>query len=379
MYSLVSRCTSTEARTGNLSLPHGTIETPAFMPVGTNGAVKAVDHRSVESIGYRLILGNTYHLYLRPGKEVIDHYGGLHAFSSWEHNILTDSGGFQVFSLAPFRKIRDEGVRFRSHIDGSYHTLTPESVTRFQESLGSDILMCLDECTPPDISYRKAIEACKRTTLWAKRCKETWLQRKEGFDGKLFGIIQGNFFKDLRKVSAQEIIDLDFPGIAIGGLSVGEPFEVFQDFLAYTASFLPEDKPRYLMGIGTPDYIFTAVEHGIDLFDCVFATRIARNGAVFTLDGPINLKKVAHAKDRGPIQEGCSCQACTRYSRGYLRHLFKAGEMLGPMLASQHNLQFLHDMMESIKDSIRQDRFPELKKSFLGRYLRNDKERTNGT
>ena len=369
MYSVKQRSSDSKARCGSLQLGHGEIETPAFMPVGTNGAVKAVNHETVESIGYRLILGNTYHLYLRPGKEVIDHYGGLHKFASWNHNILTDSGGFQVFSLAPFRKIRDEGVRFRSHIDGSYHTLSPESVIRFQESLGSDILMALDECTAPDISYKKAVEACNRTTLWAKRCKAVWERRKEGYEGKLFGIIQGNFYKDLRKKSAEEIIALDFPGIAIGGLSVGEPYDQFEEFLSYTAELLPEDKPGYLMGIGTPDYIFAAVENGIDLFDCVFATRIARNGAVFTNDGIINLKKVAHTMNRGPIVPGCSCEACTRYSRGYLRHLFKAREMLGPMLATQHNLHFLYDLMEKIKQSIREERFLELKSSFLSRYM----------
>ncbi|WP_020613619.1 tRNA guanosine(34) transglycosylase Tgt [Sediminispirochaeta bajacaliforniensis] len=363
--------TLTAARTGTLALPHGTIEVPAFMPVGTNGTVKAISHAAVDNMGYRLILGNTYHLYLRPGKEVFETYGGLHAFSSWPHNILTDSGGFQVFSLAPFRKIRDEGVRFRSHIDGSYHHLTPESVVEFQRTLGSDIMMCLDECTPPEISYKKAIEACRRTTAWAKRSKARWdIEREAGFEGKLFGIIQGNFFKDLRKISSEEIIELDFPGIAIGGLSVGEPKETFEEYLAYTSQFLPPEKPRYLMGIGTPDYIFAAVENGIDLFDCVFATRTARNGTVFTKDGMINLKKAGHALDKGPIEEGCTCQACTRYSRGYMRHLFKAGELFGPMLATEHNLQFLYDLMVEIRHSIREDRFSSFKKDFLDRYLK---------
>jgi queuine tRNA-ribosyltransferase len=353
-----------------MTLPHGDIEIPAFMPVGTNANVKAIHHETVDNMGYRLILGNTYHLYLRPGKAVFEEYGGLHNFSSWPHNILTDSGGFQVFSLAPFRKIRDEGVRFRSHIDGSFHSLTPESVVDFQETLGSDILMCLDECTAPEISYKKALEACRRTSAWAKRSRVRWEQRREGYDGKLFGIIQGNFFKDLRKRSAEEIIELDFPGIAIGGLSVGESYEMFEDFLAYTAEFLPAEKPRYLMGIGTPDYIFAAVENGIDLFDCVFATRIARNGAVFTRDGLISLKKVRHALDRGPIVEGCQCEACRRYSRGYLRHLFKAGELFGPMLATQHNLQFLYDLLENIRASIREGMFTAFKNEFLDRYMR---------
>lgn len=373
MLNISHRDTHSSARCGTLTLPHGSLEIPAFMPVGTNATVKAIHHRTVEETGYRLILGNTYHLYLRPGKEVIEHYGGLHRFSNWKHNILTDSGGFQVFSLAPFRKIRDEGVRFRSHIDGSYHQLTPESVVEFQETLGSDIQMCLDECTAPEISYRKALDACRRTTRWAERAKKRWLECREGYEGKLFGIIQGNFYKDLRKQSAEEIIDLDFPGVAIGGLSVGEPYPVFEEYLAYTAQFLPEEKPRYLMGIGTPDYIFAAVENGIDLFDCVFATRTARNGAVFTRDGLINLKKVANRFDQGPISEGCSCEACRSYSRGYLRHLFKAGEIFGPMLATQHNLQFLYDLMAEIRLSIREDRFSEFKRSFLSRYMAKKK------
>jgi queuine tRNA-ribosyltransferase len=358
------------ARTGTIGLPHGEVRIPAFMPVGTNATVKAISHHDVEKIGYRLILANTYHLFLRPGKEVFTEYGGLHTFSSWNHNILTDSGGFQVFSLALMRKIRDEGVRFQSHIDGSYHVLTPESVVDFQETLGSDILMCLDECTAPDISYKKALEASNRTTDWARRSKKRWEQRPEGYDGKLFGIIQGNFYEDLRKKSAEEIIELDFPGIAIGGLSVGEPYAQFLDYLAYTARFLPENKPRYLMGIGTPDYIFAAVENGIDLFDCVFATRTARNGTVFTRDGMISLKKVVHATDREPIVPGCSCKACTTYSRGYLRHLFKAGEIFGPMLATEHNLQFLYDLMVSIRKSIENGTFTTLKKDFLDRYGR---------
>ncbi|MFO7848814.1 MAG: tRNA guanosine(34) transglycosylase Tgt [Spirochaetia bacterium] len=361
-----------KARTGTLSLPHGEVETPVYMPVGTNATVKAIHHETLERTGYSLILGNTYHLFLRPGIDVIKHYGGLHAFSGWEGNILTDSGGYQIFSLAPFRKIKREGVRFRSHIDGSYHNLSPEDVVDLQVGFGSDIAMCLDVCTPPDISHKEASEALELTTEWAKRSTK---RRKEAeevtetYRGSLFGIIQGNFFKDLRKRSSEEIIELDLPGVAVGGLSVGEEFALFEDTLAYTSQFLPPEKPRYLMGIGTPDYILTAVENGIDMFDCVFATRTARTGTVFTPDGSVSLKKVRHAYDTLPIQEGCGCRACTRYSRGYMRHLFKTNEILGSMLATEHNLQFLYDFVEQIKTSIREDRFLEFKSEFLTRFF----------
>lgn len=369
LFNTIHRDTHSSARTGILSLPHGQVETPVFMPVGTNATVKAIHHETLKAMGYTLILGNTYHLFLRPGQEVIDHYGSLHRFSNWGGNILTDSGGFQVFSLSPFRKIKEEGVRFRSHIDGAYHMLSPEDVIGLQESFKSDIAMCLDVCTPPDISHDKALSALELTTRWAARSKERWEKRKDDWDGKLFGIVQGNFYRELRKRSAGEIIDLDLPGIALGGLSVGEPFLQFEEFLGYTAQFLPEDKPRYLMGIGTPDYILSAVENGIDMFDCVFATRTARNGAVFTRDGMIALKKAFHRMDDGPIQKGCGCRACTQYSRGYLRHLFKTNEILGSMLATEHNLQFLYDFVEEIKQSIAEGRFAEYKRSFLTRFF----------
>ncbi len=370
VFSTLSKDKNTQARTGLLSLPHGTVETPAFMPVGTNGTIKAVHHETVEAMGYNLILANTYHLYLRPGIDVIKHYGDLHNFSSWNHNILTDSGGFQIFSLAPFRKIRREGVRFRSHIDGSYHNLTPEKVVEIQEILGSDIQMALDVCTPPRITYAQALQALEITTHWAKRAKKRWIDTDKMYKGLLFGITQGNFYKDLRKRSTEEILELDLPGVAIGGLSVGETFNEFMDFLTYTAEFLPENKPRYLMGIGTPDYILAAVENGIDLFDCVYATRIARNGTVFTRSGTIALKKALYKNDTGPIQEGCTCRACTQYSRGYMRHLFKTNEILGPMLATEHNLQFLKDFVMEIQKNIQQDTFSSFKENFLKNYYK---------
>ncbi len=359
---------NSKARTGVLNLPHGDVLTPAFMPVGTNGTIKAIHHETVDDMGYNLILGNTYHLYLRPGLEVIKHYGSLHKFSNWKHNILTDSGGFQIFSLATFRKIREEGVRFRSHIDGAYHNLTPEDVVMVQEALGSDIQMCLDVCTPPDISHKKALEALNITTKWAGRAKKRWLESDENYHGKLFGIMQGNFYKDLRKQSAEEILSLDLPGIAIGGLSVGESYDKFIEFLSYSAELLPESKPAYLMGIGTPDYILEAVDNGIDLFDCVYATRIARNGTVFTKNGLIALKKAVHAMDDSPVEKDCTCRACTQYSRGYLRHLFKTKEILGPMLATEHNLHFLYSFVNDIRMHIENNTFSKFKIDFLNNY-----------
>jgi queuine tRNA-ribosyltransferase len=370
IYQLTHQDTGSDARCGIVSLPHGDVITPTFMPVGTNGTVKGMYHDTVADMGYNLILGNTYHLYLRPGIEVLKHYGGLHKFSNWNHNILTDSGGFQIFSLSQLRKIREEGVVFQSHIDGSRHHLTPEKVVDIQHIIRSDILMCLDVCTPPEITYKKAREAWEITRSWAKRSYDHW-RSLEGFEGKLFGIIQGNFFKDLRKESALAISEIEFPGIAIGGLSVGETPEQFSEFLGYTTEFIPKDRPRYVMGIGTPDYILDAVENGIDLFDCVLATRAGRNGSVFTDDGMIQMKKAVHEFDTGPIVEGCTCTACTKYSRGYVRHLFKAKEMLGGMLATEHNLTYLYRLMDQVRSAINENRFSKFKKDYLARYYGN--------
>ncbi|NLO60476.1 MAG: tRNA guanosine(34) transglycosylase Tgt [Spirochaetales bacterium] len=367
IFRLKHKDNSSLARTGWIDLPHGTIRTPAFMPVGTNGTVKGIHHDDVASIGYEIILANTYHLYLRPGTKVLSHFGGLHPFSNWNRNILTDSGGFQVFSLSKFRKIKEEGVSFQSHIDGSRHFLTPEDVVDIQRIIGSDILMCLDVCTPADLEYRKARQAWEITRQWAVRSLE---RRKfhEDFKGNLFGIVQGNFYKDLRKESAETIGSMDFPGVAIGGLSVGEEPAVFSDFLAFTTEFLPLDKPRYVMGIGSPDYILDAVANGIDLFDCVLATRTARNGSVFTERGMIQLKRAEHEFKDEPISEGCACTACTKYSKGYLRHLFKAQEMLGGMLATEHNLTFLYRMMEQIREAVDNDVFAQYKRDFISKY-----------
>ena len=358
----------TKARLGILSLPHGDVETPAFMPVGTNGTVKGIYHDTIRRIGYKLILANTYHMYLRPGTEVLESFGGLHGFASWDGNILTDSGGFQVFSLSGLRKIRDAGVTFQSHIDGSKHVFTPEKVVDIQSVIGSDIAMCLDVCTPPGIEHRNAKEAWRVTKLWAERSIEERNRLGEKFRGNLFGIVQGNFYEDLRKESALTISDMDFPGIAIGGLSVGEETSQFEDMLAYTAQFITPEKPRYVMGIGSPDYILAAVENGIDLFDCVLATRMARNGGLFTDDGVIALKKAVYKFDHSPVVEGCQCTLCREYSKAYMHHLIKCNEMLGGMLATEHNLQYLYDLMIRIRTAIKEDRFKEFKESYLRRF-----------
>jgi queuine tRNA-ribosyltransferase len=363
-FTIQTTDTDTNARTGTLTLSHGKVETPVFMPVGTYGAVKAITHRSLSGMGYNLILGNTYHLYLRPGMEVIDNAGGLHILSGWNHNILTDSGGFQVFSLSDFRKITDEGVEFRSHLDGSKHLFTPELVIEIQNRIGSDILMPLDVCTSPGISFREAEEAVTTTTAWAKRSFKAHHQER----GALFGIIQGNFFRDLRKRSAEEIQSIDFPGIAVGGLSVGEPFHVFCDFLGSTCELIDTAVPRYVMGIGTPEYILQAVEHGVDMFDCVFPTRIARNGAAFTPQGILSLKKEDYKFDLKPIDNACSCSTCTSYTRSYLRHLVKTKEILAAMLITEHNLFFLMNFMNNIREAVRGGSFKQFKKQFLSEY-----------
>lgn len=367
LYTKIHQDKDTNARIGLVELDHGVVETPAFMPVGTNGTVKGIYHDKVKEIGYNLILGNTYHLYLRPGTEVLDSFGGLHNFSNWDGNILTDSGGFQVFSLSNLRKIKDSGVHFRSHIDGSKHVFTPEKVIDIQKSIGSDICMLLDVCTPPDIPYKAAKEAMLTTHSWAKRAKD-YGDNLEGFKGNMFGIVQGNFYKDLRKQSAEYISSLDFPGIAIGGLSVGEEKEAFYEHLSYVSEFVDDTKPRYVMGIGSPDYILNAVENGIDLFDCVLATRMARNGAVFSDDGVITLKKAVHKFDHGPIDESCTCSACQKYSRAYMHHMVKTNEMLGGMLATEHNLTYLYNLLARVRQAIKEDRFKQFKKDYLERF-----------
>lgn len=368
IFTEILRDKETKARLGYIDLPHGRVETPAFMPVGTNGTVKGIYHDKVEEIGYKLILGNTYHLYLRPGLEVLEKFGGLHKFSNWNHNILTDSGGFQVFSLSGLRKVKESGVTFQSHIDGSKHVFTPEKVVDIQSVIGSDIAMVLDVCTPPGIEYRNAKEAWRVTRAWAERSIQERNRLGEKFRGNLFGIVQGNFYKDLRKESAETLSEMDFPGIAIGGLSVGETKDQFLEYLEYTASYITDEKPRYVMGIGSPDYILACVENGIDIFDCVLATRMARNGGIFTDDGVITMKKAVHKFDERPLQEGCTCTCCQKYSRAYLHHLIKCNEMLGGMLATEHNLTYLYNLMERIRLAIREGRFAEFKREYLARF-----------
>ena len=369
IFSISNRDTSCKARVGILELPHGKVETPVFMPVGTNGTVKALTREDLYEIGFDIILSNTYHLYLRPSMDVISAAGDLHKFIGWEKNILTDSGGFQVFSLAPFRKITKEGIKFRSHIDGAYHFLTPEKVVELQASFGSDIQMQLDVCSGWNASRKEAVNAMEITSLWMDRARKKWEEkREEGYRGYYFPIIQGNFFQDLRKESAQRVINTDPPGIAIGGLSVGEPKELFHEYIEFIAALLPENKPHYVMGIGTPEYILSAIENGIDMFDCVFPTRNARNGNVFTRQGAFALKKVENRLDFTPIDKECGCKVCQSYSRAYLRHLYKSNEILCSILASYHNLYFMNELVKNARTAIRENRFLAFKRDFLSRY-----------
>lgn len=356
------------ARTGMLRLPHGTVETPTFMPVGTAGTVKAMRPETLHRMGYRLILGNTYHLFLRPGVETIAALGGLHGFASWRHNILTDSGGYQVFSLATFRKISEEGVRFQSHIDGSRHTLTPETVVDIQVGLNSDIQMALDVCTGAGIQRGEAEEALALTQRWAERAVQHRAEIDESYRGHLFGIVQGNFFPDLRRRAAEDLAALDLPGYAIGGLSVGESFAQYQETLAITAPALPRDKPRYVMGIGTPEYILTAIENGIDMFDCVFPTRAGRTGTLFTTRGRINIRNARFARDPDPPDPEIASFGGTAFSMAYLRHLFQSGEMLGSMLATEHNLRFMKWLVDSARRSIGEGRFADFKRRIMEVY-----------
>ncbi len=361
------------ARTGIMHLPHGDVQTPVFMPVGTKGTVKAVSKDSLDEIGFEIILANTYHMYLRPGTPLVQEAGGLHGFTKWDKNFLTDSGGFQVFSLASLRKIESGGVTFRSDIDGSKHLFTPENVVLAQTQLNSDIQMQLDICSGWGVERKEAEKALQITTAWAKRAIAEWKKQQEnGYKGILFPIVQGNFFEDLRKESAEFVSSLDTPGLAIGGLSVGEPAEDFARMLRHTVQFLPREKPRYVMGIGTPEYIFEAVADGIDMFDCVAPTRVARHGLYFTKHGMLSIKQKRFEHDFTPIDSECQCKVCRTYSRAYLRHIFREQEILSSMLASYHNLYFLHNMIKDIRTSINEDRFEEFKTSFLKQFASKD-------
>lgn len=366
-YSLLKKSAKSEARAGTLQTPHGLIETPVFMPVGTQATVKTLSKDELLDIDAQIILSNTYHLYLRPGSELIAELGGLHGFMNWPRPILTDSGGFQVFSLGPLRKIDEEGVTFRSHIDGSSHRFTPESVMKTEQELGADIIMAFDECAPypSDFNYTKA--AMERTHRWAARCFVA--HQASGFWDKqaLFGIVQGGFFRELREESIRFLTqgDYDFPGYSLGGMSVGEPKDIFYETLAYSAPQLPVNKPRYLMGVGSPEDLLEGVFYGVDMFDCVLPTRIARNGACFTPTGRLNLRNASLSRENKPILEGCGCYTCRNHSRAYLRHLFKTEEILGLRLASIHNVYFLVELMRQIRQAIFEDRFEEFRLAFL--------------
>jgi len=368
-YELIHKCKQTGARLGRVHTPHGSFDTPVFMPVGTQASVKGMSPDEVKSIGAKIILGNTYHLYLRPGSEIIKKAGGLHAFMNWDLPILTDSGGFQVFSLADLRDIKEEGVTFRSHIDGSKHFISPEKSIEIQNALGADIIMAFDECVPYPCEYEYAKKSMEMTTRWAIRCKEA---HKNTETQALFGIIQGSVYEDLRRESAKQITALDLPRYAIGGLSVGEPAEIMNDILEKTVPLIPEDKPRYLMGVGSPDYLIDGSIRGIDMFDCVLPTRIGRNGTVFTSNGRIIVRDAKYAEDFSPIDPECDCYACRNFTRAYIRHLFKSGEMLGLRLATWHNLRFLTKLMENIRDAIRNDRLADFRAEFFSKFGYNN-------
>ena len=356
----------TGARYGVMHLPHGDVETPVFMPVGTQATVKAMTPDEMKTeIKSDIILSNTYHLFLRPGHDLVKEAGGLHKFMNWDRNILTDSGGFQVFSLGDLRKITEEGVEFRSHIDGTKKFISPEKSMEIQNALGSDIMMCFDECAPFEADRKYVEKSMEMTTRWAARCKE---YHTETDKQALFGIVQGGFHKDLRKKSIEDLAKLDFPGYAIGGISVGEPKADFLDILRYTAPLLPEDKPRYLMGVGTPDYLIEAAIAGIDMCDCVIPTRMARNGTAITNYGRVNMLNACHERDFTTLDKDCDCYTCKNYTRAYIRHLFKAKEILGARLLSIHNLRFLVRLMEQVREAIKQDSLLEFRSEFYKKY-----------
>ena len=365
IFECIKKDPKTRARRGRLHTPHGTVETPVFMPVGTAATVKAMRPEEVSGLGAEIILSNTYHLYLRPGADIVREAGGLHKFMNWNRPILTDSGGFQVFSLGVMRKITEEGASFRSHIDGSQHMLTPEKSMEVQNALGSDIIMAFDECIPYPADYEYAKRSTARTSRWLERCKKAHTNTSQQ---SLFGIMQGGMYEDLRRRSAKEIVEMDLPGYAIGGLSVGEPREEMYRILDFATDLLPENKPRYVMGVGTSDHLFEGVERGVDMFDCVLPTRLARNGAAMTAKGRISIKNAKYERDFTPLDHECDCYTCRHYSRAYLRHLFKANEILSSMLLSHHNLYFLVHLMENIRKALEEDRFLEYKREFYLKY-----------
>ncbi|MBU1852622.1 MAG: tRNA guanosine(34) transglycosylase Tgt [Candidatus Omnitrophica bacterium] len=371
MFKITHRDNKTDARVGLIETPHGVIETPEFMPVGTQATVKALSCEELEYCGTQIVLGNTYHLYLRPGMEIIKNAGGLHRFMSWPKPILTDSGGFQIFSLATLMEVKQDGVEFKSHVDGSRHFLSPEDVVRIQLELGSDIMMVLDECLEYPCSKDKAERSLILTNKWARRSKEELNRRvtRGETTSLLFGIVQGSTYPDLRKRAAEELVSIGFDGYAIGGLSVGEPKDLMYEMMENSLQFLPVDKPRYTMGIGMVQDFFRAVEMGVDMFDCVVPTRNARNGAAYTNEGRIIIRNGGYSKDLRPLSESCDCYVCKNYSRSYIRHLFNTEEILGLRLTSLHNVYFYVNLLKRIREAIKQGEFLAFKKEFLGRDL----------
>lgn len=368
-YEVVKVCKQSGARIGRFTTPHGVIETPVFMPVGTKATVKSLSPEEVKEAGSQIILSNTYHLYLRPGHELVKKAGGLHKFMNWDRPILTDSGGFQVFSLSALGKINDEGVYFNSFIDGSKHFMTPEKSIEIQRALGSDIMMAFDQCTPGGVTYEKSVTAMERTLRWLERSAKA----AEGAENQmLFPIIQGNMFEDLRIESAKRTVPYAKCGIAIGGLSVGEPKDVMYRMLEAIRPYYPENMPRYLMGVGSADCIVEGVCRGIDMFDCVLPTRIARNGTAMTMHGDITIRNATYKEDFGPIEEGCDCYCCRNYTRAYVRHLINCDEIFGGRLLSVHNIRFLHRLVNKIKEAIMQDRLLDFRDEFIAGYRVKD-------
>lgn len=364
-YELIKQCKQSGARLGRLHTPHGVIETPIFMPVGTQATVKTMSPEELKEMNAQIILSNTYHLFLRPGHEIVKEAGGLHKFMNWDRPILTDSGGFQVFSLGDLRKITEEGVQFRSHLSGEKLFLSPEKAMEIQNALGADIIMAFDECPPFPADYEYVKHSTERTYRWLKRCMEAHARPN---DQALFGIVQGGEYRDLREESARQLVDLDLPGYAVGGLSVGEPQEVMFEVLGYTTPLLPKDKPRYLMGVGSPEALIKGAILGIDMFDCVLPTRIARNGTTMTSEGRLVVRNAKFTRDFGPLDPNCDCYTCRNYSRAYLRHLIKADETFGLRLTTYHNLYFLLNLMQQVRQAIMEDRLLDFRDEFMMQY-----------
>ena len=364
-YEHIKTCKQTGARLGIVHTPHGSFETPTFMPVGTQATVKTMSPEELKEIGSGIILSNTYHLWLRPGHDIIKEAGGLHKFMNWDKPILTDSGGFQVFSLSKFRTIEEEGVHFRHHLNGSKLFLSPEKATEIQNALGADIMMAFDECPPYPATFEYMKASVERTSRWAERCLTAHGRPN---DQALFGIVQGGEFEELRKQSAKDLVSLDFPGYAIGGLSVGESKEVMNEVLEFTTPLLPQDKPRYLMGVGSPGSLIDGAIRGIDMFDCVLPTRIARNGTLMTSEGRLVVRNAKYSRDFGPLDPNCDCHVCKNYSRAYIHHLIRAEETFGIRLTSYHNLYFLLNLMEQVRDAIRTDSLGDFREEFFERY-----------